>query len=193
MGMVGSFPMWIWKCVRRRYRSRKIPVKRGYLHLFNVVIRSIPSIKGRYRPPILCKSVRAYPMKRCIIVLTASHHNVRLFYPVVVLPILIRFHPPLSWRHRPFPSIFHPPSSWRHRPVPSSFHLPPNLPANNCVSQSCDPTDAQSCSCRAGLQCRNRGGQGYLCSAMPRTSRQRLSGGRDGVGGAGSRDRNSSF
>ena len=126
MGMVGSFLMWIWKCVRRRYPSRKIPVRRGYLLLFNVVIRSIPSIKGRYRPPILCKSVRAYPMKRCIIVLTESHHNVRLFYPVVVLPILIQFHPPSSWRHRPFPSIFHPPSSWRHRPVPSNFHLPPN-------------------------------------------------------------------
>lgn len=76
------------------------------------------------------------------------------------------------------------------------IELPPPaepLPANNCVSQSCDPTDAQSCSCRAGLQCRNRGGQGYLCSAMPRTSRQRLSGGRDGVGGAGGRDRDSSF
>mmetsp|Transcript_2005 Transcript_2005/g.2302 ORF Transcript_2005/g.2302 Transcript_2005/m.2302 type:complete len:323 (+) Transcript_2005:33-1001(+) len=75
------------------------------------------------------------------------------------------------------------------RPAPTS---PPTVPplVENCFSARCDPQEKESCNCRAGLMCRNRGGVGYICSQVSRVGRTRISGG-DGVGGAGSRDRGS--
>merc|ERR1712194_747311 len=76
------------------------------------------------------------------------------------------------------------------RPAPTSPPTTPVVVVENCFSAKCDPQDTDSCNCRAGLMCRNRGGVGYICSQVSRVGRTRLSGG-DGVGGAGSRDRGS--
>jgi len=75
-------------------------------------------------------------------------------------------------------------------PIDSEVPSSPVAVVENCFSAQCDPQEKDSCKCRAGLMCRNRGGVGYICSQVSRVGRTRLSGG-DGVGGAGSRDRGS--
>ena len=76
-------------------------------------------------------------------------------------------------------------------PIPTPVPSPP-MP-EDCARQTCDPTDNNSCSCRASLECRQRGvdpfGVGtYICSQVPRGERNRISGS-EGVGGAAGRDR----
>lgn len=78
-------------------------------------------------------------------------------------------------------------------PVEVVDPAPPAVVGPVCAGAKCDPRDAQSCSCRPGLKCRNRGLLlGYSCSAITRTSRTRLSG-NTGYGGAGGRNRGTSF
>ena len=77
-------------------------------------------------------------------------------------------------------------------PLPPPPPPPPVVVVENCFSAQCDPQDKDSCNCRAGLICRNRGGVGYICSQVSRVGRTRLSGS-NGVGGAAGRDRGASF
>lgn len=61
-------------------------------------------------------------------------------------------------------------------------------PPENCASQTCVPDMEDQCTCRPGLECRQRQPGVYQCSQVSRTERTRLSGSGN-FGGAAGRDR----
>eukprot|EP00531_Pseudo-nitzschia_arenysensis_P008392 CAMPEP_0116146100 /NCGR_PEP_ID=MMETSP0329-20121206/16980_1 /TAXON_ID=697910 /ORGANISM="Pseudo-nitzschia arenysensis, Strain B593" /LENGTH=232 /DNA_ID=CAMNT_0003641817 /DNA_START=73 /DNA_END=771 /DNA_ORIENTATION=+ len=63
----------------------------------------------------------------------------------------------------------------------------PPVPFEDCAGQVCDITDSEACSCRVGLECRQRGFDTFLCSQISRKERSRLSD-TEGIGGAAGRD-----
>jgi len=64
----------------------------------------------------------------------------------------------------------------------------PTTPFGECAGKPCDKDDSTSCSCRSGLECRQRSFGQYICSQVSRTERTRLSAAA-GIGGAAGRDR----
>ena len=82
------------------------------------------------------------------------------------------------------------PSAEPSEPAPSLapffVSFPPSqdpVAFEDCASQPCDPEDSNACSCRQGLECRQRGFDTFLCSQLPRAERNRLSD-LEGIGGA---------
>mmetsp|Transcript_17773 Transcript_17773/g.36558 ORF Transcript_17773/g.36558 Transcript_17773/m.36558 type:complete len:153 (+) Transcript_17773:274-732(+) len=73
-------------------------------------------------------------------------------------------------------------------PTASEDPDPPPTVSQVCVGQPCDRDDSNACSCRPGLQCRQRSLGEYICSQKSRGERTRLSG-LEGIGGAAGRDR----
>lgn len=80
-------------------------------------------------------------------------------------------------------------------PVPTAAPVFPTSPPapspdggidDQCINQVCTPGDPDDCACIPGLQCRQRSdGQGnfvFLCSAVSKASKNRLS---EGAGGGG--------
>jgi len=65
--------------------------------------------------------------------------------------------------------------------------LPP-IQVENCAGEPCDEEDSDACSCRSGLECRQRSIGNFICSQVSRTERTRLSTS-ENFGGAAGRDR----
>lgn len=76
---------------------------------------------------------------------------------------------------------------WVCRNIEDDKTDPPE-PPQNCTFQVCDPSVKDQCTCRVGLECRQRQPGVYQCSQVSRTERNRISAAEQ-VGGAAGRDR----